>query len=421
MKAADQMTAAQRWAFGITLAICLVLPALHVRETGAGGVAADAGLDAAIGKGLFKRNWVPAPSSTKSNDGLGPLFNARSCQQCHAAGTAGRIETDGKGRLTERGAVVRLAGAKGEPDLVYGAQIQTRAIQMHKAEANVALSWREHEAVLQDGSRVPLRRPVPHIDVEPAAPRPGANSAVSLVLAPSLAAAAQIARVDVQALAQLPLGAGRLSKSEQGDVLVFGRKATEASLAHAIETAFMRDLGMSAGRHAQPAGDCTAQQTACLAGPHGDDGSGIEIAPEIVSALSSYVMSLAPSSHSAGDVAGQRLFAATGCALCHQPALPGKDGSAVMLHSDLRLHDMGGDLAGFAEAQGQTASQWRTAPLLGLKKRLAAGSTLLHDGRARTVEEAILWHGGEGQSARDAYARLTAAERKALQDYVLSR
>jgi CxxC motif-containing protein (DUF1111 family) len=179
---------------------------------------------------------------------------------------------------------------------------------------------------------------------------------------------------------------------------------------------------MSAGHHTQPAGDCTAQQTACLAGPHGDDGTGVEIAAQIVLMLSAYVASLAPAAPRTDAVGeGEALFAATGCAACHQPALPGKDGKPVMLYSDLRLHDMGDDLAGFAELQGQTASQWRTAPLIGLQNRLAAGSTLLHDGRARTLEEAVLWHGGEAQAARDAYARLLPGERKALQDFVANR
>ncbi len=372
-----------------------------------------------MGQRLLKRTWVPAPSSTKSNDGLGPLFNARSCQQCHAAATAGRVETSPDGRLLDRGAVVRLAGPNGEPDPAYGAQIQTHAIQSNEAEAAVDLSWREHDAVLADGTRVRLRRS--DLSLKVLDGRGGPQSQAALLLAPGLAAAAQIARVDVQALAGLPSTTGRLSKGADGDVLVFGRKATESSLAHAIETAFARDLGMSAGRHAQPAGDCTAQQAACLAGPHGDEGTGIEIAPQIVSMLSAYVASLAPVSRAAAGGDAEALFASTGCAACHSPALPGKDGKPVMLYSDLRLHDMGVYLVAFAEAQGQTAAEWRTAPLAGLQKRLAAGSTLLHDGRARTVEEAILWHSGAGQSARDAYAALSAEDRKALRDYVASR
>lgn len=405
--------------FAATAASLVLLALPAGRLVAADTPATHAGLEAAVGQRLFKRNWVPAPSSTKSNDGLGPLFNARSCQQCHAAATAGQLQISDDGSLVERGAVVRLARPSGEPDPVYGAQIQTRAVQNHRAESSVHVTWTMHDIVLEDGSRVTLRRPsVSLLGLDDGL---AADSQSALVLAPSLAIAAQIARVDAQALARLNSTTGRLSTAAGGEVLVFGRKATESSLAHAIETAFARDLGMSAGRHTQPAGDCTAQQTACLSGPHGDDGTGIEIAPQIVSMLSAYVASLAPATQAVAGGEGEAVFAATGCTTCHQPASPGKDGKPVTLYSDLRLHDMGADLAGFAEAQGQTASEWRTSPLVGLKSRLAAGSTLLHDGRARTVEEAVLWHGGQAQGARDAYTRLSSGERKALQDFVASR
>lgn len=392
---------------------------LTVRLTLAADAAPASGLEAAMGKALFKRNWVPAPSSTKSNDGLGPLFNARSCMQCHAAATAGRLDAAAGGRLADRGGVVRLAGPSGEPDPEYGAQVQTRAVQKHKAEAQVRVTWAEHAVALGAGTSVSLRRPSVSLDGLDGSV--AENSSTVLVLAPSLTAAAQIARVDAQALAQDATALGRLSMSGSGEVLVFGRKATEPSLPHAIETAFLRDLGMSTSRLARPAGDCTARQTACLAGPHGGDGAGVEIAPQIVTALSAYVASLAPAAQSATDAKGEALFEQAGCAVCHRPALPGKDGKPVMVYSDLRLHDMGSDLQGFAEAQGQTATEWRTAPLLDIKNRLAAGSTLLHDGRARTVEEAVLWHGGRALGARDAYARLSLSERMALQDFVASR
>ena len=115
--------------FAATAASLVLLALLAGRLVAADTPATHAGLEAAVGQRLFKRNWVPAPSSTKSNDGLGPLFNARSCLQCHAAATAGKIETGTDGHLAERGAVVRLGGDTGAPDPAYGAQVQTRAVQ----------------------------------------------------------------------------------------------------------------------------------------------------------------------------------------------------------------------------------------------------------------------------------------------------
>lgn len=405
--------------FGVALATSIGLLAANAFATSAADHASGASLEAALGQRLFKRTWVPAPSSTKSNDGLGPLFNARSCHQCHGAATAGRIETSDDGKLSDRGAVVRLAGPSGAPDPAYGVQIQTRAIQHHAAEADVYVNWAEHDTVLSDGTRVRLRRP--SVSLQGLADTLASHVRSALVLAPSLAAAAQIARVDVQSLAQVPSGTGKLSMNFNGHSLVYGRKATEASLGHAVETAFARDLGMSTRGLPHPAGDCTALQLKCLAGPHGADEAGIEIAPEIVAALAAYVASLTPSSPRPDDAAGTAVFEATGCARCHRPELAGKDGNPVTLYSDLLLHDLGDGLEGIPELQGQTAAEWRTAPLLGLRKRLAAGSTLLHDGRARSVEEAVLWHGGTAREARDAYVRLTADERRALEDFVLSR
>ena len=189
-----------------------------------------------------------------------------------------------------------------------------------------------------------------------------------------------------------------------------------------MATAFQRDLGLSTRQHPFPEGDCTAAQTVCIAGPHGADSGGIEIAPEIVSAVAAYAGSLPrPSAVKGDEEAGRRMFAAAGCESCHHTEVPGKDGGAVTLFSDLGLHDLGDGLAGVAGHDGVSGRAWRTAPLLGIASRLAAGSTLLHDGRARSIAEAILWHDGEARPARDAFSRLNAEERDTLQNYVSSR
>lgn len=376
------------------------------------------GLGIAIGKALFKRNWLPAPSSTISNDGLGPLFNARSCLACHAAAHGGQITQLPDGTLAERGAVVRLARPDGSSDPVYGAQVQTRAIPGHIPEASVAVDWDYSKLTMRDGTVVELRKPkvvLTHLSQGPL----GANVTASILLAPSLLAAAQLDRVDYASLGR----AATLSASPQPRGLPYGRKGTEASIEDIVGTAFSRDLGMSTASHLEPAGDCTAAQAACLAGPHGNDGAGAEIAPEIVSAIASYVRSLTPAHPraSADWAAGAALFTNLGCAACHKPKLPGKDGNPVEVFSDVALHDMGEGLAGVAIANGASAREWRTAPLLDIDARLAAGATLLHDGRARSVSEAILWHDGQAGTARKAYENLQASERAALEAYIMSR
>ncbi len=396
--------------------------------TGAAGERAFAsrkndGLNAAIGKALFKRVWVPAPSSTRANDGLGPLFNGRSCRQCHAAATAGKIVTDDDGRLADRGAVVRLSGPDGAGDAHYGSQVQTRAIQGYQAEASVRIAWAEQRETFDDGSEVMLRRPLVRLE-RPAFGSLSSDIELTLLLAPSLEVAARIAAVDGAALmaADRPETPGRLSRDDKGRVRVFGRKASESDLEHMTSLAFLRDLGLSTVTHPIPAGDCTGVQSACIGALHGALDGEAEIGPQIVAAIAHYITSLdTRDGGPAPGAAGAQLFSNAGCAACHQPALPGRDGAPVALYSDLRLHDLGASLSGLTEAGGQARGEWRTAPLIGVAQRLAAGVSLLHDGRARSIAEAVLWHGGDARDARNSYKALSKDDRSALEAFVLSR
>ena len=389
---------------------------------GAAACWADDGLNRAIGKALFDRQWVPAPSSTKANDGLGPLFNARSCAQCHGAATAGRIEVMPDKRLLSRGAVVRLSGPDGAGDPHFGAQIQTHAIPGFGSEAEVQLAWRTSTLTLADGAVVELRQP----DATLAGLETplSENTSKTLLLAPSLRAAARADKIDIKALEERPANVqagGRLSRDKEGNVLVFGHKASERTLEDVIATAFSRDLGLATSQRREPGGDCTVQQAACMNAINGIDPSGGEISTEIVGAIADYVRSLdkvaTPSRQNEAE--GARVFEASGCGACHTPSMPAKRDGEVELYSDLRLHDMGEGLAGLVEAAGQSSKEWRTAALVGLRERLHAGATLMHDGRARNIAEAVLWHAGEAENARDAYKGLPRDQREALERFLL--
>lgn len=359
-------------------------------------------MTAALGKALFKRVWVPAPSSTRANDGLGPLFNGRSCAQCHSAAGAGKLITDAAGRLTERGAVVRLSNADGLGDPIYGTQIQTRAVPRIAAEATVRISFQTHAETFDDGTPIVLRRPVVALD-HFAYGMLANRTEPTLIVAPSLRTAARIAKVDTTTAA-------------------FGLKGTTASLEDMTSLAFLRDLGLSTPLHAHISGDCTAEQSACLSAPHGADFGGAEISADIVAMIAHYLTTLAaPTSPKPTQPHGAALFSTLGCATCHRREMPGRDGKAVTLYSDLARHPMGSALAGLTEANGQSRDVWRTAPLIDMQSRLAAGASLLHDGRAQTVAEAILWHGGAADEARKQYKALSKDDRLALEQYVLSR
>jgi CxxC motif-containing protein (DUF1111 family) len=135
----------------------------------------------------------------------------------------------------------------------------------------------------------------------------------------------------------------------------------------------------------------------------------------MVAYLAALTLPLAPP-----DARGERLFAASGCTSCHRPSLPTEDGAAARLFSDLLLHDMGPGLADTMPEPGAAASEWRTAPLIGLSAALAHNTGLLHDGRARSAEEAVSWHGGQAMESVRRFHSLPRPDRTALLRFVSS-
>lgn len=364
------------------------------------------GLDAAAGRALFKRRWVPAPASTSGTDGLGPLFNARSCNECHRDAGRGRVVLDEGGRQIMPGFVVRLGDGEGNPDPVYGRQIQTKAIPGLAPEAQVGIVWRVHDETLGDGTVVKLKRPEVQLDELGYGPL-ASSTRMSVRVAPDLRVAGRIAEADLQAAAR------------------FGRKATGASLDEQVASAFAVDLGLATSVFPVPEGDCTLLQPQCLSAPQGAEPHHAEVPDAAVESMVTYLAGLEPPVTTGaaaldGD-RGRKIFAEAGCAACHRPQVPGKHGGKITLYSDMSVHDMGTGLADPAGTRGRSAQDWRTQALVGIGEALAKGLPLLHDGRADTVGEAILWHGGEATRAQEAYRRMSAEERRALEDYVASR
>jgi CxxC motif-containing protein (DUF1111 family) len=381
--------------------------------------AGDAGLDRAIGKALFERAWVPAPSSTRANDGLGPLFDARSCGSCHPGG-AGRGATalDGEGHPEGLGLVLSLVRPDGTGDPAYGHRLETMTLPGVPAEGVIAVD-------VKDGRRIPRVEEPGYGPLDPA-------TRISLRAAPDLRGRGRLEDVSDAAILAMEdpddaNGDGirgrarRLAMPEHGSSIGrFGWKASHATLESQASEAFALDLGLSTPLRLEPWGDCTEKEGACRNAPHGRDGEGEpEISGAIVQRLVAYLRGLGvPSSEP--DRRGARLFAATGCAACHRPSLPTTDGGHAALFTDVLLHDMGDGLADPAGVPGAAASEWRTAPLAGISKALARGAGLLHDGRAADVGEAVSWHAGEAAKARARFEALGAGERRALVDYVSS-
>lgn len=390
----------------------LVLGLAFAAGSAALAAAADR-LDAQIGERLFRRAWVPGVSSTTAADGLGPRYNARSCLACHQG--LARVDARASDAL-DRGLAVKLGDREGAPDPRYGRQLQTIAVPGVAPEPAPEVRWRPRPG--PDGRR--LEAPV--LSVEGAAVPAGLRAAPALAAMGAVEAvpeAAILARADPDDRDGDGIR-GRPHRLPDGRVGRFGWKATSADLHDQVSRAFSVDMGLSTRAFPAAAGDCTASDASCLAAPSGASVRGVEMDEAIVTRIAAYLTSLAPAVAQRGgggapkaDSAGARLFAATGCAACHV-ADPGGTGRPI--HSDLLLHDLGPGLDdGVAEGDARS-SEWRTAPLVGLGRAERAG--LLHDGRARSIEEAAMWHDGEARRARAAFAALPSGERARLVAYL---
>jgi CxxC motif-containing protein (DUF1111 family) len=382
-----------------------------------GAASAAGGLDAVLGKALFERDWIAAPASTNSADGLGPLFGARSCAACHAGKTlAARFTAAGDGKMAGRGLVLRFGDADGRPDPVYGQLMQNRAIDGLAAEGRVVLSApasaEGRYGVIVDLDRGPL----------------DAATRMSFRAAPPLVGRAALDVIDADAVMALadPQDrdgdgvSGRPRMVFEGGLEMLGRygwKAGNPSLAHQVADAFAAEIGLSSALRPHPYGDCTAREADCLAAPHGasPQNGGHELPAETVGLIAAFLREL-PAAASASGVAGETVFASLGCARCHVPTLPDAGGRAIVAFTDLLLHDMGPGLDDGVGEPGAQSAEWRTAPLVGLAQ--AGGRRYLHDGRAASLDAAIRAHGGEADNARRAFASAAAEDRHALIDFL---
>ena len=399
--------------------------------------AAEDSMDTVLGKALFERLWVSAPSSTKAADGLGPLFNARACSSCHQGGGRAKVSLQDGDLPASAGLTLRVGAAKDGalvPHPMLGSQVQTFAVPGLKPESKLHLTFESHTETLSDGTTVELRRPRIRID--------GQDQLADLAwisprLAPDLHGGGLLERVPLTWLAAQAdpddlngdgiSGAVVMGQYGEQDIEPgrFGWKGDEPDLAHQISAAFHFDLGLSTPLRRALWGDCTAAQVDCRAAPQGADKGGVEVENTVVSLVATYLRSLpAPATTATADERGRTLFAEIGCGACHNSNVPAElaDGRTKWFapYTDLLVHDMGDGLAdrAFDDSISAVAGahEWRTAPLWGLGARVAAkdGANLLHDGRARSVLEAILWHGGEAAGAKQRAAELSAEDRAAL-------
>lgn len=414
-----------------------------------------------LGNALFRKLWVSSPSSTQASDGLGPLFNARGCQNCHLKDGRGHTPAgDGDDAVSmflrlsvpARSDAEKQALADGTDKVIaeptYGAQLQDFAVPGLRAEGRMVIAYADEPVTLGDGTVVMLRAPsysVADFGYGPMA----ADVMLSPRVTPQmigLGLVEQIPAADILAHADpddadsdgVSGRANRVRDPVSGawEIGRFGWKAGVASIRAQSAEAFAGDLGISTPLVMQPHGDCTAAETDCLAAPTGEqERLGPSEAPDpVLELVTFYSQNLGvPQRREAGDpqvLAGKAAFYGAGCASCHVPKYvtsragenPALRFQLIWPYSDFLLHDMGVGLADHRPEGQADGQEWRTAPLwgIGLTETVSGHTEFLHDGRARNLTEAILWHGGEAQAARDAFAALPKTEREALLKFVES-
>jgi CxxC motif-containing protein (DUF1111 family) len=424
-----------------------------------------------LGDTFASSPWVLAPASTKARDGLGPLFNARSCVACHLGGgraqwpdvpekpvlgivvKAGRSDPDSESgwigdphvgdQIQQFGASdSRRSGASG--DVALASHGSPRALASHGSpralgEGRVRVRWEPVQGAYDDGTPYVLERPIFELASQPYGPL-AAGIELTGRAAPALTGLALLEAIPESRLVELSDPddvdgdgisgrLGRVPDLERGGRAPgrFGWKASQPTVRQQIAAAFRNDIGIT--NPVYSAEPCTESQVGCLHATSGvTPGESFEIEPEPFDAVVFFASRLGVpeprDTDTPGVVRGRDHFRDLGCEACHVPTHvtssdarhAGVAAQTITPWTDLLLHDMGPGLAApFGEYEA-SASEWRTPPLwgIGLAPRRARRSAFLHDGRAATLEEAVLWHGGEAAAARTRFAALDAASRQEL-------
>lgn len=425
-----------------------------------------------IGNAFFKQPWVVAPASTDSRDGLGALFNVAACQSCHikdGRGHAPMTADDDADSLLLRLSMPattdeqrqQLQGSLIEKVVhpMYGGQLQDRGIQGVPAEARIAVQWTDKPVTFADGHIETLRAPTFNLT------NPGYGAFDdAMMVSPRVA----LPMIGLGLLEQIPDDDIKKQASNKGNSDIsgkfnwvmdpqtgkralgrFGWKAGQTKLITQNQSAFNEDMGLTS--NIRPHESCMPTQTACLNATTGADEQGngkppVEVNDDVAKFVEFYTRNLAvPHRRNADDklvLAGKKRFYDMGCQSCHTPRyqLPKTDddhleqhGQVIYPYTDLLLHDMGDALADRTiagklppkDAQVEflaNSYEWRTPALwgVGLAQTVDPQATFLHDGRARTLMEAVLWHGGEAEKQQQQVLKLDKQGRAELNAFLKS-
>lgn len=403
-------------------------------------------LDFSVGNSFFRNPWVQAPASTDARDGLGPLFNTNGCQNCHIK--------DGRGHPPEPNDIhavsmlIRLsipATTKAQqmavirdgviPEPTYGGQLQDFSLPDAQPEGKVVIEYDEKVVHFDDGEQVVLRKPkvsITNLTYGPMDP----NTLLSARVAPPMIGLGLLEAVPEETILAMSdvndsnndgiSGKANRVLDVKTNTLQLGRfgwKAGQPNLMQQNAAAFNGDLGLTSDLF--PNENCTDAQDICKKLPNGGQP---EVSQKILDFVEFYSQHLAVPKRrnmtSPEVMRGQALFAQSGCQSCHAvniktgvvPETPALSEQVIHPYSDMLLHDMGAGLADNRPEYLANGQEWRTPPLwgIGYTQEVNNHTYFLHDGRARNLMEAVLWHGGEAKNAQQQVLGMSKSDRDAL-------
>lgn len=387
-----------------------------------------------VGNSFFNQNWVSAPASTTARDGLGPFFNAKSCSGCHIKDGRGRPPSDNE---ISTGLLLRFwTGETDEygapsPDPNYGNQLQDRSVPEATVEGMISIEYEYIEGEYPDGTKYTLQKPIYSVNN----PQYGNYSKLAPRIARQLIGLGLIEAIseDSMQLWSDPNDdnndgiSGRINmvydkRSNSYLIGKIGWKAEEAGIYQQVSKAFSRDIGITTELFIEQNGTEEQLDTLELS-----DAGTPEIEEEDLMKVVLYMQNLGvPVQRNYGDediIAGKQLFINIGCNDCHREEtttgnheFENLSNQKIYPYTDNLLHNMGGMLADERVEYDAQGNEWRTPSLwgIGLFETVNGHTRYLHDGRARNIEEAILWHGGEAGSRKKSFMSLEKEERDKL-------
>ncbi len=392
-----------------------------------------------IGDGSFEATFITAPAPI--NPGLGPVYNNVSCASCHIADGRGRPPYNTSELLSSMLVRISIPGENphGGPNPApgFGGQLQQRSIYGQPAEAEVKITYEEFTEYFDDGTSYSLRRPTINLE-NPYTALPAGYMLSGRVAPPifgmglleaidetTLKANADEADANGDGISGKPNSVWNVEK-QRHTIGRFGWKAGNPSVIQQTAGAYNEDMGITSFIFPNESSYGQSQYDG-----FNDDH---ELPDSLLHATTFYMQSLAVPARRGVDKAdvkrGKELFKQANCTGCHTPmhrtatnvSFPEVSNQVIFPYTDVLLHDMGDGLADNRPEFLANGNEWRTSPLwgIGLTEIVNGHNNYLHDGRARSLIEAVMWHGGEAQKAKDFVKKLNKTDRDALAAFLRS-